>query len=457
MSSIYDQNFDMIVAGGGVSGSMAAIAAARLGAKTLVIEQSGFLGGTLTGVGVGPMMGFFAGEQQIIQGLMQEVVDRLIEKGGSVGHVRDTTRFVSHVSPFRSEPMKRVLDEMLIQSGAQVLFHTTVTDARMDKSRIMELLVSGKDGLHPLRSKVYIDATGDGDLMHRAGAQSIIGRPSDSASQPMTMKMRYLGVDRDRLIRHILENPSEFPTIDPQLLCSGQPISVAGFASAFRAAKARGELDIPRENLLMFETSLPGEFIINTTRIIGYDASNALSLSYAEMEGRRQAEQLHHFLAGHVPGFEQAVLASTGPKIGVRGSRQLVGRYRLTSDDVLSAKPFPSVISHCGYPIDIHNPSGEGTSTHDIGQVGSRAYYDIPYEVMMSANVENLLVTGRCISADFEAQASMRVTPVAGSLGQAAGTAAWLATKKDGIVNAVDTSELQALLIQNKAYLQISI
>ena len=446
--------YDVIVAGGGVSGSMAAIAAARLGAKTLVVEQFGFMGGTLTNAGVGPMMGFFAGEKQVIHGFMQEVVDRLIIKGGSKGHVRDTTKFVSFVTPFRSELLKRVLDEMLINSGAQALFHTTVADARVEQRRIKELVLSGKGGLHTVRSAVFIDATGDGDLMHRAGAASVIGRPGDSAAQPMTMKMRYAGVDRSRLIAHILSNPEEFPTVDPILLTSGEPLSIAGFASAFGEAKARGELDIPRENLLMFETSLPGEFIVNTTRVTGFDASSASSLSLAEMEGRRQAEQLHRFLTVHVPGFEQAALMSTGPRIGVRGSRQLIGRYRLTSDDVLSARRFESTVAHCGYPVDIHNPLGEGTHTQDIAGKTGRAYYDIPYEVMLSDNLDNLLVTGRCISADFNAQASMRVTPVAGSLGQAAGTAAFLSVSKGGVAADVDIRELQGLLRKNKAYIE---
>lgn len=454
MPDAYSRTYDVIVAGGGVSGSMAAISAARLGAKTLVVEPSGFLGGTLTSCGVGPMMGFFAGEKQVVFGLMQEVVDRLIAKGASVGHVRDTTGFISYVTPFRSEPLKRVLDEMLIDSGAQVLFHTTAADARAEGRRVEELTLSGKDGLHAVKAAVYVDATGDGDLMHRAGAASVIGRPGDSASQPMTLKMRYTGVDRDRLISHILKNPGEFPTVIPDLLVSGRPISVAGFVSAFRMAKERGELDIPRENLLMFETSLPGEFIINTTRVIGYDGSSAFSLSLAEMEGRKQAEQLHRFISSYVPGFEQAALVSTGPKIGVRGSRQLIGRYRLTQDDVLSARRFESAIAHCGYPVDIHNPLGEGTQTRDIASSAGRSYYDIPYEVMLSSTLDNLLVTGRCISADFSAQASLRVTPVAGSLGQAAGTAAFLAARKGGVTANIDIRELQGLLRKNKAYIE---
>ncbi|NLD02949.1 MAG: FAD-dependent oxidoreductase, partial [Clostridiales bacterium] len=160
------------------------------------------------------------------------------------------------------------------------------------------------------------------------------------------------------------------------------------------------------------------------------------------------------FISSYVPGFEQSALVSTGPKIGVRGSRQLIGRYRLTQDDVLSARRFESAIAHCGYPVDIHNPLGEGTQTRDIASSAGRSYYDIPYEVMLSSTLDNLLVTGRCISADFSAQASMRVTPVAGSLGQAAGTAAYLAAKKGGMACDVDICELQGLLRKNKAYIE---
>ncbi len=456
MNETYKKQYDVVVAGGGVSGTAAAIASACAGADTLLVEQAGYLGGTLTSCGVAPMMTFFAGEKQVIYGLMQEIVDRMVQQGYSCGHVKDTTRYVSFVTPFESEGLKRVLDDMAAQSGCTVLFHSFIGGAITGNNRITGLKICNKDGLHDISAKVFIDATGDGDVMAWAGAEYKKGRPQDGASQPLTMKMKYCNVDTAALKGYIKEHLSDFPRLKNSLdlVDTNQPLSLAGFDSVFRKAKEDGELSIPREDILMFETSRPGEFVVNTTRILNCDATDAVSLSKAEMQGRRQCEELAKFFKNHVPGYEKAILEFTGPSVGIRGSRQLVGKYVLTSEDVLRAKKFDTAIAHSGYPIDIHSPDGEGTRTHYIGEGGGRAYYDIPYEIMVPKTIENLLVTGRCASASFEAQASIRLTPSAGSMGQAAGIAAALAAKGGLSVGQVDVAELQRLLRRNGAYIE---
>lgn len=457
MNVMYEKAFDVIIAGGGVSGTAAAIAAARAGARTLLLEQSGYLGGTLTSCGVAPMMTFFAGDQQVIKGIMQEIVDRMVEQGFSCGHVKDTTRYVSYVTPFEAEGLKLILDEMTAAAGCEVLFHTFIGDVKRDGSEITGLTVCNKDGLHTLQAKVYIDATGDGDIMAWAGADYVKGRPADGASQPLTMKMKYCNVDTATLKAYVKQNLADFPRLSDNLdLLNGkEPLALAGFDSVFRKAKEAGELSIPREDVLMFETSRAGEYVINTTRILHCDATDAVSLSKAEMEGRRQCRELAVFLKAYVPGFENAILEFTGPSIGIRGSRQLVGTYTLTSEDVIQAKKFAAVIAHSGYPIDIHSPDGEGTRTYYIGSDGGRTYYDIPYEIMVPKQITNLLVTGRCVSASFEAQASLRLTPSAGAMGQAAGIAAALAVKHHLPVSQIDVTELQKLLQENGAYIEV--
>jgi len=452
----YEQNYDVIVAGGGVSGTAAAVSAARNGARTLLIEQNGYLGGTLTACGVGPMMTFFAGDKQVIMGVMQEVVDRLIEKGYSCGHVWDTTRYVSYVTPFDAEGMKLVLDEMTAESGCDVLFHTKIGSVERESDRITGLTVCNKDGLNRVRAAVYIDATGDGDLASWSGEQVTKGRPEDGAAQPLTMKMKFCNVQTSRLKDYIKEHPDDFPRLknNMDLVALDEPLSLAGFDHVFQKAKQNGEISIPREDVLMFETWKAGEFIVNTTRILGCDATDAAALSAAEREGRRQCEELARFMKKYVPGFEQAVLEFTGPSIGIRGSRQLVGTYVLSSQDLLEARTFPSVIAHSGYPIDIHSPDGEGTRTHYVGEAGGRDYYDIPYEIMIPENIKNMLVTGRCASASFEAQASIRLTPSAGAMGQAAGTAAAMAARMQCDAGAIPVSQLQVILKENGVYLE---
>lgn len=458
MDRLYSSHYDVIVAGGGVSGAAAAISAARKGARTLVLERTGYLGGALTSCGVGPMMTFFAGEQQVIKGIMQELVDRMVQNGYCPGHIRDTTRYVSFVTPFNAEGMKIILDEMTAESDCTVLLHTFVGGVRREADRITGLTVCNKDGIHTVTADSYIDATGDGDIMAWSGVNFIKGRPGDGAAQPLTMKMKFCHVDTGTLKEYIKTHLEEFPRLKDNLdLVDGSaPLALAGFDSVFRAAKERGELSIPREDVLMFETASPGEFIINTTRILGCDATDAVSLSGAEREGRRQCEELACFLRQYVPGFEQALLEFTGPSVGIRGSRQLDGVHVLTAQEILEGCRFDSVIAHSGYPIDIHSPDGEGTKTRWIGAGGGRAYYDIPYEIMVPKTVKNLLVTGRCVSASFEAQASVRLTPSAGAMGQAAGIAAAMAAGQKCSVGDIDIAGLQSALQEQGAYLELN-
>lgn len=453
---IYEQAFDVVVAGGGVSGTMAAIAAGRCGAKVLILEQSGYLGGTLTGCGVGPMMTFHAGEKQVIQGLMEEMVQRLKDRGYSGGHVHDTTQYISYLTPFSAEGLKLVLDEMVQEAGCQVLFHTFIGGAETEEGSIRGLTVCNKDGMHLIKGKIFVDATGDGDVAAFAGAPVKKGREEDGASQPMTMKMKLCNVRTEEVKAHIREHIQEFPRIqgNTHLLDSGEPLAAAGFVPEFQKAKAAGEISIPREDVLFFETNVPGEFIINTTRIIDHDATDAESLSHAEVLGRQQCEELVRFLRKYVPGFREAHLEFTGPSVGVRGSRQLVGDYILTAEDILERKKFQTVIAHSAYPIDIHNPKGEGTNSVFLSEPGT--YYSIPYEVMTCPQFNNLLVTGRCISATFEAQAAIRVTPSAGAIGQAGGVAAALSAGEAVDVHHVDVKKVQQVLLEQGAYLELA-
>lgn len=453
MERSYEQTWDVAVAGGGVSGTAAAIAAARCGARVLILEQNGYLGGTLTGCGVGPMMTFHAGETQVIKGIMEEIVQRLVKRGYSAGHVHDTTRYISYLTPFSAEGLKLILDEMTEEAGCEVLFHTFIGEVETEGNRITGLTVCNKDGLNRIKAKVVIDATGDGDIAAFAGAPMTKGRPEDGAAQPMTMKMKFCHVDSGRLRSYLKEHVGEFSRLvrNQDLLNGTEPLAVAGFEKEFEQAKAAGEIEIPREDILFFETNRPGEFIINTTRIIDHDATSAASLSDAERVGRKQCEQLERFLKKYVPGFENALLEFTGPSVGVRGSRQLKGDYMLTAEDILERRPFDRVIAHSAYPIDIHNPKGQGTSSHFLSEPGT--YYSIPYDVLTCPSFSNLLVTGRCLSATFEAQAAIRVTPTVGAIGHAAGIAAAQAAKEDLDVHDVDVPKVQRILKEQGAFI----
>ena len=453
--TVYSRTFDVVVAGGGVSGCAAALAAARSGASVLVLEQNGYLGGTLTGCGVGPMMTFHAGEKQVIRGIMQELVDALVERGWSVGHVPDTKQYTTTITPFQAEGLKLVLDEKLREAGCTVLFHTFIGSVQRSGSEIQSLTVCNKDGLHPVSAKIFVDATGDGDIAAWAGAAMTKGRPEDGAAQPMTMKMKYCCVDTEKLRAYVLQNPQRFPKLSPHgdLMKTSIAMDLEGFDQEFAQAKAEGLLSIRRENILMFGTGQAGEYIINTTRIVDHDATDAMSLSDAEFLGRKQCAELDAFLRKHVPGFESALLEFTGPSVGVRGSRQLIGLYTMTAQDILTRRVFPDRIAYSSYPIDIHNPKGEGTASTFMSEPGT--YYSIPYSIMVCGQIDNLIVTGRCVSTTFEAQAAIRTTPTVGAMGQAAGTAAAFAAASGCPARAVDIQKIQETLAAQGAYLEL--
>ncbi len=455
MKPIYKHKFDVIVLGGGVSGCCAAIAAARAGQKTLMVEQNGYLGGALTGAGVGPMMTFHAGGQQVILGMMQKIVERLQAAGGSPGHIADSKEYCGTVTPFNSEVMKRILDEMLAEAGCEILFHTMLAKANVADGAITSITVCNKDGLNELTATVYVDASGDGDLASFAGAPMTYGRERDGAAQPMTMNMKYSGVDTDALLAHIVENKDDFAMLrnGTNPFAPNIPLDLANFKAAFTAARQSGEITFDRNAVLMFCTDRKGEFILNTTRILAHDATDAASLTHAELLGRQQCAQLDAFMRKYAPGFANALLEITGPSIGVRGSRQLVGCYTITQNDLMQKRKFHDVIAHSGYPIDIHDPKGAGGES--IFLTGEKPYYSLPYRIMVCDAIQNLIVTGRCVAATFEAQAGIRTTPTVGALGHAAGLAAALAAQNGGDVKAVKVPQLQANLLADGAFLDL--
>lgn len=443
--------WDVIVAGGGVSGCIAALAAARGGAKTLLIERYGFLGGTLTNAGVGPMMTFHAGERQVVGGIAQELVDRLAERRACLGHIRDTTGYVFTVTPFDAEQLKFVLDQMMQESGVEVLLHTMLAKASAHDGLLRAVTVCNKAGLTQLEGRIFVDATGDGDLAYFAGACVKMGRDEDGLCQPMTTNMKLGGVDVGRIRAEIRRSPDNFNVKDLSLLEKAPRLSMAGFYREFDTAKAAREISTPREDVLLFETVNPGEVIVNTTRVLRLSATDPWQLSQAEREGRKQAHELFAFFKKRCAGFEDAVFLSTGVQIGVRESRRVMGRYLLTAEDILSPQGLADAVALGGYPIDIHNPAGAATHTTHLRQ---GQHYAIPYGCLVAQSPQNLLVSGRCLSATHEAGAAVRVTPIAMATGQAAGAAAALCIREGCLPGQVDIRALRKRLACGRAILE---
>lgn len=420
-----DMEYDVIVAGGGPGGIAAAVASARLGAKTLLIERYGFLGGAGTAMMVNPWMTYWAHfsdgkEIQVINGVLQELVERM-EALGMYGHPKQRTAF-------DPEALKVVAEELCMEAGVHLLYHTFLGGVKTDESgrKVESLVVANKAGLVELKAKLFVDTTGDADLAAMAGAVVEKGRSVDNLMQPMTLNFRMGGVDVDKMPER------------------------AEISRRYVEAKTRGEIDCPRENVLWFYATQPDVIHFNTTRVILKDATDPWELTQAEIEGRRQVQQIVKFLTREVEGFERAYLQTTAPQIGVRESRRVIGDYVLTADELLAACKFDDVIACGTYPVDIHNPSGEGTIMKHL-QPGE--WYDIPFRCLIPLKLDNLLVGGRPVSATHEAHSAIRVQPIAMAIGQAAGAAAAICALKDRTPREVDIRSVQQALTKQGASL----
>lgn len=397
------KNVDVVVAGGGPAGVAAAIASAREGANTILIEKNGYLGGMGTAALVNPFMEFYSGKIQLVKGIFQEVLDRLRKTGGLGG--------VGHKWSFDPEEYKLVLNEMVLESGVKVLFHTLVTDAIVENNLIKGVIIESKSGRQMIAANMFIDCTGDGDLAAYAGAEYKIGRDDDGKCQPATLMFKMGGVKTDKPV-------CEYTVNDERL---------------------------PQGRVLFFKMPREGEVIVNMTRIVDINALDVEDLTRAEIEGRIQVKYIVDYLKNNVEGFENSYLIMTGAEIGIRESRRIIGEYVLTAEDVINCNKFEDAIAHCSYMIDIHNPLGIGTQKV-ILQEGE--WYDIPYRCLLPKRLMNLLVAGRCISSTHEAHSSLRIQPTCYALGQAAGTAAALATKESILPKQLDVKLLQENLIR---------
>jgi len=445
-------DFDVVVAGGGTAGAVAAIAAARNGVKTLVIEQFGFLGGSQTAALVIPMMPNHVRGEPLVRGINQEIQKRLIGLGYAA---RDKSGNDGYFNP---EALKFVLEEMVLEAGAKALYYTFVEDVIMEKNELKGLVVVNKSGRQAVYSKVVIDSTGDGDVATLAGVPIESGRKEDGRSQLTSLRFMVGNVDFDELREFLREN-DEKSTFEPPVIHFAMVPGVDWpLEKYFKEGVEEGILE--ESDMLYFQAfGVPG-----MPRVLAFNCPyafrnvmgdlkgfNVEDLTEAQIQGKKRIKRLFRFLKEKIPGFENSYLALVAPMVGVRESRRIVGESVLTAQDYFNARKFDDAISRNRYPVDVHLPS-KGRLPGER-QLGPDEYHEIPYRCIVPLKVDNLLVACRALSASFEAQGAVRVQPNMRAIGEAAGVAASLCVKKKIKPRQLDGKELRKVLVQQGAYL----
>jgi FAD dependent oxidoreductase len=426
--------YEVAVLGGGPAGIAAAVAAARAGRRTLLIERYGFLGGMGTAAGVTNFCGLHAnvhGEMhRIVQGIASDLLDRIDRLGGLSAPHLILGKILAQA--YDTAAYKIAADDLLASHKVDILFHALGAGVVMhDDRRINALMVETKAGRQAVRADIFIDCSGDGDLAAWAGARFEVGDNAGSMLYP-SMMFRLNGIDPQKAGK-------AWRTI-PALM---------------EAAEAAGSHHFPRKAVIVRPQRSPVEWRVNFTQLAREDGT-AISglepddLTRGEIEGRRQAVNAFNFLRT-VPGFEKSYIVDLPPQLGIRETRRVIGGYMLSGDDVLGCASFDDSIGVNGWPMEQHVAGDVIFRFPPIPQ--SRGFNELPYRMLTPEGIDNLLVAGRCASMTHDGQSAARVSGACFAMGEAAGTAAALALDGNAIPADIAVERLQQALRQGGAFI----
>lgn len=440
-----DDSWDVIVVGGGPAGCAAASAAAREGAKTLLLEATGVLGGMGTSGLVPLFCGYHDGERIIARGLAEHVRSSLRD---NMPHLKRRMEKSPLAAPaIDPELLKRIYDNMVAYAGAKVLFHSVLSSVEMsDEGRPQTLIVANKSGLCAFEARVYVDCTGDGDLAAWAGAEVMKGDESGGL-QPATHCF-------------VISN------IDEELLAKGPGIHFYDPESPVWKAMKSDKYPLIEELHSCLMKIAPGTYGFNAGHVFGVDNTDPKSTSDALLTGRQMANQYIKAFKEYHPAFAEATLSVTGSLLGVRETRRILGDYLLSLEDYEACRTFPDEICRNAYGIDVHRSKEEVLelcnktvdelkqwNKNTVRHLGKGHSFGVPYRCLTPKGLENVLVAGRCISTDRHANGSIRIMACCLNTGEAAGIAAAMAVAEPSDVHAVNTTELRRKLMAHGAYL----
>ncbi|MGA8784614.1 MAG: FAD-dependent oxidoreductase, partial [Polaromonas sp.] len=413
------------------------VSAARHGARTLLVERYGFLGGMGTAGGVTNFAGLYGrshGEmRQVVHGVVDELLARIDALGG-LNAPQDGMQGRIRVRSYDVSAYKCAADQLLLAAGVQLLFHAWAAAVIMQGRQIQALVVETKSGRQAIRARCFIDCSGDADVAHFAGVPFELGDGHGSALFPSTM-FRVGHVDAVRALAAV----GEFKAINT-LMAQSQ-------------SRDPGRYKFPREGAILRPQKNPTEWRANVTQIRNasgkaMDATDARQLSEGEQEGRRQITEYFRFLRHEVPGFEHSAIVDIAPQVGIRETRRIQGLYSLTGEDILSSARFGDAIGINAWPMELHADGRvDWVFPRNIDLAQGRAYNDLPWRMLLPATTDNLLVAGRCAAMTHEGQSAARASGACFVMGQAAGTAASHLAAGQSFAD-TDVKELQKRLQQ---------
>jgi hypothetical protein len=464
---IYGQ-YEVVVVGGGTSGVAAAISAARAGAKTLLIERLGALGGQMNisgppGFAYAHM--FNARYEQVVGGIMEETHSRLLKEGHALPHLKPDWKAGFSYSYVDPDWWGLLMFDMMRENGVELLLHSFAVDVLKEGKTVRGVIVENTSGRQAVLGKVVIDCTGEGDIAVRAGAPYKT-LPRDQL-QPHTIAFTADGVDWDKVVKYITDNPDQFVyQVHHYLNWTEAQVHerIRRVKDITELAEIRGYIKLRDQGIASGEwhgQSGLGFFLIpreggviqahfqHSSHVANADCTDVRDLSYAESEARRQISMAWKFIKKYLPGFEKAYVTRVCPELRIRESRRIMGDYVITSEDVIEARKFKDVIGKSVFPTAGHHIAGPDTITYDqIRYPKDGGSHDIPYRCLVPRDVENLLVAGKAISTDRDPY--HRFLQQTMMTGQAAGVAAALCAKQNMTPRELekDVSKLQEVLLK---------